>query len=181
MVLALQILLWVIAILLLIAVLVLITPLQIVLSSRNEPGAQTSVDVHPLGGTVGRYRVFDSLRKRRAKKDVARTKDKHTTKRRVPPNWLHKIPGVVARVVRAIHVETLVIDGEFGLGDPAETGRLFGQLTPLIYCSGGKVNLRPNFQSACWRGSIEAHLRVIPIAFLWPIIGLFVRVYRPNK
>jgi hypothetical protein len=180
---ALHVLLWIIAILLILFVLVLATPLRLRLSFRSDPGRRSCVDVGPLGGVIGNVRVFDSTRKKAAKKDKAPTKKTRKLKgrRTARAGAVLELPDVVGRMIQTIHVEELAIDGEFGLDDPADTGRIYGQLTPLIYGTSGRVHLQPNFQSACLRGTADAHLRVIPIALLWPLAGFLWRMFGSIK
>jgi len=180
---ALQILFWIIAVSVALLALALFTPLRVHLSFRSNPVLRSSIDISPFGGAVGQIRVFDSTRKRDAKKRPAARKK--TRKKKAPSRntsgtvsrrAIRDLPNVIGQMVRTVHVENLAINGEFGLNDPADTGQLYGQLTPFIYGAGCKIRVQPNFQSACLRGAVNARFRVIPIALLWPIAGFLWRI-----
>lgn len=183
MLIALQVLFWIVVILLIVVVLVLATPLRLQLSYSTDPFSRSRIDARPLGGFVGNIRVFDSTRKKDAdKQNAPKIKKREPKARRTArASALLEFPTVIGRMVQAVHVEKLAVDGEFGLNDPADTGCLYGQLTPLIYATGGRVQLRPNFQSMCLRGTADAQLRVIPLALLWPIGGVLWRIFGPFK
>lgn len=182
---ALNVLFWIIVVLLMLLTLLVCTPLRVDLAFRSDPAVRSCIDVSPFGGAVGRIRVFDTTRKKAAKKktrdnEKARKKKERSRKKggALFKGAIHDLPHVVGQMIRTIHVETLNVHGEFGLNDPAETGQLYGQLTPLIYGFGGKVSIQPNFHSSCLRGAAKARLRVIPIVFLLPIAGALWRMIR---
>lgn len=185
---ALHILFWVIAVLLVLLMLVVCTPMRVNLSFRSDPDLRSCIDISPFGGVVGRINVFDTTRKKSAK---AERKDwKKPPKRRersrtkggaVLGRAIRDLPHVVGQMIRTVHVEALNVRGEFGLNDPAETGQLYGQLTPLIYGSGRTISIQPNFHSECLHCVANIRFRVIPIAFLWPLSGFLCSMVRRRK
>lgn len=85
---------------------------------------------------------------------------------------LRAVPDLISGELRRIHIDCLSVDGEFGLADPADTGRLYGYLTPVIYAVPSRrmsVNLRPDFSRACLSGQAEAALHLTPAALAWPV------------
>lgn len=179
---ALHILVWLVAALMAVFVLLLVTPLRLQLSLQRDPALRSSVVAWPFGGSFFPVRVFDSRRKR-ARPDQPKAARKKTHRHRRPPraDVISTLPGVIHRTLATLHVEALTIRGEFGLGDPADTGRLYGQLTPLIYAFPGDITVRPNFETTCLSGQANTVIRVIPIAFLWPSAGFLWRMFGPFR
>ena len=63
---------------------------------------------------------------------------------------------------------------DFGLDDPADTGRLYGTLAPFLVAatsSGCDVRCRPDFQDAGLRGSCGGQIRARPISLLSVVVG----------
>lgn len=186
----LEILLWLIVGLLALVTLFMILPVRVVMSLQCNPVRQARVLVRPFGGVSPAIGVYDSTRKSKPKappktKRPQASKGKAQTKRkgkgRLRGNALAELPVLIGQVLRAIHIEVLQLDADFGLGDPAETGQLYGQLCPLIYNSAGQVTLRPDFGAASLRGSAFAQFRVIPIAIVWPFVGFAWRFFAPLR
>lgn len=182
---ALQVLLWLGVALVVLVVLFLILPVRIVLTWQSDPVRRTTVLLRPFGGVSPSLPVFDSTRKRKPKpkpKSAARkTPKQRRTPGRISGNVLSEAVMLLRRVVGAIHFESVHLDAEFGLGDPAETGQLFGQLCPIIYGAGANLHLRPNFGRACFEGEAAARLRVTPAAVAWPFVGFGWRVFGPGR
>ena len=179
-----QLLLWLIAGFLALVTLFMILPVRVAMSLQNDPANRATVLVRPFGGVSPQIAVYDSSRKSKPKAAVTRKRaqrKKSAGKMRARGNFVTEIVVLVRRVLRAIHIEVLRVDADFGLGDPADTGQLFGQICPLIYASGGHVNLRPDFGEACLRGNIIAQFRVIPVALIWPFIGFGWQVFGPFR
>lgn len=179
-----QFLLWLIAGFLALVTLFMILPIRVAISLQNNPAKRATVRLRPFGGISPQIGVYDSSRKSKPKaagteKRARRKKTKG--KMRARGNFAAEIPVLIRRVLRAIQLEVLRVDADFGLGDPAETGQLFGQLCPYIYTSNGHVNVRPDFDKVCLRGSFIAQFRVIPIALIWPFVGFGWRVLGPLR
>lgn len=171
---------WLCGILLAAIVLLLVLPMRLRLSLRTDPAFRSFLVVWPFGGTIFPLRVFDTTRKGKTTPDKpAKKRRKRSRSGRGRAEALLTLPQTLGRMIRSIHFEELRINGEFGLGDPAETGQLYGQLTPIIYTTGHAITLRPNFDQACLHGRADAQVRVIPIAFLWPIAGFLWRMFGP--
>ena len=180
---ALQVLLWLCGVVLALVVLVAVLPVHIALSWQSDPVRRTTVVLRPFGGVSPPMRVFDSIRKPRpaAERTARKTGKSPRSPRNVRGRILSDAVTLLRRVLGAIHFDRLHLDAEFGLGDPAETGQLFGQLCPLIYGAGADVRLRPNFDQLCFHGNALAQLRVTPIAVVWPFVGFFWRVFGPRR
>ena len=76
-------------------------------------------------------------------------------------------------LLRAIHVEQLIVDADIGFKDPADTGQVYGALTPLIWAipptSRFSVNVRPDFDQSTFSGRLDTTLSFVPVAFVPPI------------
>lgn len=180
----LEILLWLCVILACLVVPLIALPVRVSVSLQSDPTNRMTVLMRPIGGVFPAIPVFDSARKAPRKQRRKRPSDKRTSGRNGRPfrgNLLQDFPSVLGRMIRAIDFEFLRVDADFGLPDPADTGQLFGQLTPLVYGSFGQFNLRPHFGGACLRGSAKMQFRVIPITFFWPMVGFFWRLLGPFK
>ena len=96
-------------------------------------------------------------------------------------------PRLVGGVLRQIRLERLHVTARFGLGDPAETGQLFGMLAPVAYAPqwlGSKavsVVLTPVFEARCLSGAAEGALAVTPIRLLPPGLVFVWRVFGPGR
>ena len=185
---ALQFLLWLGVILLCLVVLFVSLPIHVALSWQSDPVMRSIVLLRPFGGAFPPIRVYDSTRKRKEKpaKPKTQAKPERKPERRgrglsARGNLVAEAVTLLRRVFGAIHFDGLHLDAEFGLGDPAETGRVFGQLCPVIYGAGADVRLRPNFDRACFHGSALAQLRVTPLAIAWPFVGFGWRVFGPGR
>lgn len=85
------------------------------------------------------------------------------------------IPAAVRGVLREIRIVRLWANGAFGLGDPADTGLVYGLLTPLIYGARGnavRLNVRPDFDRLCAEGDLDAIVQVTPVRLV-PVAARF--------
>ena len=155
---------------------VLITPVSLRLFLRTSPQWVYRVDARILGGLTPNMPVVDSSRPRkprakRQKKKKARSGRKNQVFGR--KNIVSALPKLLFGIIGAIHFKHLSLDVEFGLYDPADTGQLYGYLTPLQYsgCMARDVSisLRPNFEHACIVGEVDASVRVTAASLLVPI------------
>ncbi|PQO24796.1 hypothetical protein C2I36_01560, partial [Rhodobacteraceae bacterium WD3A24] len=88
--------------------------------------------------------------------------------------FVRGVPRLIAGLLGRFHLHRVRLDGAFGLPDPAETGHVFGLLTPLIYATPPSsriaVRVRPVFTGPHLSGEAEAVIRVIPLTLLGPAI-----------
>jgi len=94
------------------------------------------------------------------------------------PRLLTNVPGLIADTLSGIHLDLLHAKGRFGFSDPAETGRVFGQLCPVIYALPTEridLTCTPDFNRRCLEGEIElaVHFQIIRLAS--PTLGLLWR------
>ena len=77
-------------------------------------------------------------------------------------------------LTRRFSFQAVYLRVDFGLDDPADTGRLYGTLTPFFVAtasSGFDVRCRPDFQDATLRGSCGGQIRARPISLLGVVVG----------
>tara|TARA_R110000803_G_scaffold103884_1_gene171999 strand:- start:1220 stop:1783 length:564 start_codon:yes stop_codon:yes gene_type:complete len=168
-------------------VLVLATPVKLHLAFRSRPHQRLAVRARLLGGLTPALGIYDSEAEKPARKARARkTKQK---KGGMSVSRVRRMaaagPDLLAGLRRPVHVETMALDAEFGLGDPAETGQLFGMLTPLIYAMPQSpaisLAVRPNFNERCLRGAADADIRFIPFGFVPPVLRFAWRAFGPQR
>ena len=142
------------------------------------------LSARPLGGHGPRITIIDSNRPRKPKpaqkNNEALEKSK---KRRTGMRVLFGSEALrlVASLLRLIHFERLRAEAVFGLGDPADTGQIFGLLTPVIYGTGSCIRLEPVFDGPCLEGFCEATFRVRPIALALPLLRFVWQVFGPAR
>lgn len=182
---ALQILLWLGVSLLVVISLILILPIHVALSWQSDPAMPSTVRIRPFGGVSPAIKVYDSGKPSKPKKHVARKDRRRRSKGRggwIPRgNLLAEGMKLFRRLLSAVHIDDLYLDAEVGLGDPGETGQLYGQLCPLIYTTGGQVMVRPNFDKACLRGAALARLHFTVIGLVWPFARFGWHVFGPVR
>ena len=172
-----SILLWILVLAITAVGVVLVMPHDIVLRIRTLPSPALTVSVQPFSGRLPPFALVDTGRRRTAKAKVrSRPKPRKGQRNQRGPGirFVREIPGLVAGLVSAFHIIGLRIDLAFGLGDPAETGQLYGALAPLAYGFSGKsgvdISLRPDFSEVVLSGEIDARLRVRIVAWIFPLV-----------
>lgn len=94
--------------------------------------------------------------------------------RRIVKPTIAPFSKFLKRLLRAIKLEHFALDAEYGTGNPATTGKIYGwswALQPLL-TEKMKLSLRPNFNDTVFKGAISLELKVIVYYFL-VIITLF--------
>jgi len=78
------------------------------------------------------------------------------------------------RMLRSIRVRELNLGLQVGLGDPAETGRLRGLMSPVVACVDAipsvQMNVEPDFYQETFRGYCNGSVRIYPIRMVPPIV-----------
>lgn len=153
--------------------------------------AQVSVDGRvswKLGlQPFGRYGPVIRLGKGRRGKPVKETGDKAPSKAR--SRKLRISPAAVARflseVVSVFRFRRLFLYLRFGCSDPADTGHVFGLLTPVLYGASclPRTDLRivPVFDRAALDGEAEFDVSFVPVALLPPVLRLGWSFLRPKR
>ena len=78
------------------------------------------------------------------------------------------------RMLRAIRVRELNLGLQVGLGDPAETGRLLGLMSPVAACIDAvprfHMSVEPDFGEETFRAYCNGSVRIYPIRMVPPIV-----------
>ncbi|MBR9652178.1 DUF2953 domain-containing protein [Thalassovita aquimarina] len=185
--LALQILVWGVLALLTAIVLLAALPLRIALTGEAGAVARLRVTIGLMGGMAPGLVVYDSARPRKPRKKKARKKPKRRKGRtgKGSVRLAGEFPVLLRGLLRQIRFEEFRLQGRFGLGDPADTGTVFGMLSPILYGlparRGVTIALAPDFDTACLDGQLRAALRITPITLLPPILRFVWRVFGPMR
>ena len=93
---------------------------------------------------------------------------------------LVRTEGLIARVLLLLQdlavrfsFQDIYLRVDFGLDDPADTGRLYGTLAPVMFAAeagGCDVRCWPNFQEPSLRGSCGGRIQARPISVLGVVI-----------
>jgi len=179
--------LWVLLALILLLLLALALPVRLRLHAQSEPARQLRLELGLLGGLVPWIAIYDSTRPRKAKPTKQKKQKKlkwQGGKGGQGARMLQAGPRLLRGILGCIRVDWFYVNCVFGLGDPAETGQVFGLLAPLQYGTawawGRQVDvvLAPDFGRVCLDGKADVALAVTPIhlvppaaRFVWASFG----------
>jgi hypothetical protein len=171
---------------LILALLALATPVHLALRAELGAASRFALRLRLFGGLTPWLVVADSAHTPPEPPPEPKAEPKPPKRRRgwrlpAGSGWrlARELPGFVLGALRRIRIERLAVEADLGLGDPADTGRLFGYLMPLqhaLHLPRTHIDLRPDFARLRCDGSAEAVLRLIPLALLIPALGLAWRV-----
>lgn len=86
-----------------------------------------------------------------------------------------RIYRLVRDLVDAIHLRRLRLNMRLGLGDPADTGRLWALVGPLQAVAhnlhGASVRIEPEFMDAVFEFRAQGRLVVVPLQLLFVVMG----------
>jgi hypothetical protein len=109
---------------------------------------------------------------------------RRTTRRRRMVVAVLRTRGLLQRVVRLalallrrMKVERIQLDTLFGFENPADTGFVFGCLSPVLVLAevrGLNIRCRPMFLEAGVRGAFRATIRVRPLLIVGPMVAFLV-------
>ena len=177
--------------LLLAAILVIATPMRVRFVGSYDQKLDLSAEVRIFWGLSPRLRI-PILRHRPKPKRHAKPSSKRKAK---PRRWIKfKTEGAADLVASAgdtlramfgrIQVEACRLSVAFGLDDPADTGLIYGLITPAAYGLGSErcqVSVEPDFSCRRFAGQAEVELRFTAIAVVWPAIRFGLRLWRRAK
>ncbi|MCP4317721.1 MAG: DUF2953 domain-containing protein [Hyphomicrobiales bacterium] len=176
--------LWVIAGLLIIASVVAVG----VLCSPCRVSAEFDTDTKPVfrfkmavfGGllpvvSTTDKRPKDSARKRKRR---AASRSRKSTGQNIAvyaPRMLRNGPRLISGIVAGVTFEALDADISFGLPDPADTGMIYGALTPVARLVGSAehshISLHPDFNDSTFNGRGRIAARFTPASLIPPLLS----------
>ena len=120
----------------------------------------------------------------RADATHAATPKKRRARRRRMAFAVLRTRGLFERVVRLalallrrVQVERLQLDTLFGFENPADTGFVYGCLSPVLVIAdvrGLNIRCRPMFLESGLRGAFRATIRVRPLLVVGPVVAFLV-------
>jgi len=184
----LTVLLWVVGVVVAILAALILTPIRVHARVSTSPRLRYRVEVRVLGGMAPRFAFTSREGPRKPKLKKLAPKKKKRKKagiRLYGGGKASAILDLIGGILAAIHFEHLKLDTEFGLPDPADTGQIYGFLTPLQFAlplpQDGLVTLRPNFAEACLKAEADAALRFTVAALFPPVARFAWRVMGPGS
>jgi len=190
MALAVAVILWLLAGLAGVVLVIVFVPIHLGVTARSgtSPGLRLQVRLFSAGlppvftlapgGKPDRKEPVAKPAKARRKRDKRPGGWVSARLRRSLPHLLAGFPGLVSDTLAGIRLDFLRASCRFGFSDPAETGRVFGQLCPVIYALPTDridLNCTPDFDRRCLDGEIELALHFQIIRLAAPALGLLGR------
>ena len=175
----------------LVVVALLAIPVSLVVDIERTARLQSRLRVHWLFGLVdvelGRRQprrappVRPSTKGRQPRRAASRSGRPRLGRGPAIALALVRTEGLAGRILRLFcdlaprfSFQDVYLRVDFGLDDPADTGRLYGTLAPFLVAavsSGFDVRCRPDFQEACLRGSCGGQIRARPISLLNVVVS----------
>ena len=183
------IILWLVLVMLVVVFLAVVTPVLVRVHLTTSPQLSYRVELRALAGLAPRIRLAGLM----GKSGVMQTQPKSgKPKHRSMPNFrrgngtaFRRISLFLIDILHRIHLIELHVDAVFGLGDPADTGQVYGLLMPLRYAGpvpqSVSLELRPDFTKTCLSGHLTTVFRVTLAALCVPIIGFAWHLYGPRR
>ncbi len=149
-------------------------PLRVELRADSAGAPRLTAALRPFGRVGPRI----ALKRRPATREKA-DKPRAETKRRRgrwqadPVRIGRAALDALADILRAVRIDAADLNLSFGLGDPAETGALYGRMTPLIHAISAspryRIRVEPVFDHAMLSGRAELDFSFVPARILWPV------------
>lgn len=155
-------------------ILALVLPWRIMISARSEP-AQMQLGLRVLGlvwWVVDTERPASGRRIRGAAVYTQRMATPKEFGRAHILRMLRAVPALIGGVLARVRVEVLEGRVKFGLGDPADTGQVYGYVVPISLALYPRVEVIADFTRACLVGEGRCVVAVVPIRVL-PVLLRF--------
>lgn len=184
---AIVILLWLLAAVLALLLAALAMPLRIEFRATASETSRYCLALRPFGAVGPRIAVVDSDKPSRKKAPVAKDKKAKTGKktRSDPKRFAMAIVRFITDIFDQLHIKSAVLDLRFGTSDPAETGQIYGALTPFIYgtCANRRVylNVEPVFDGAVFDGRAALDVTLTPARLIPPFVRFGWAFLGPNR
>ncbi|MGI9426043.1 MAG: DUF2953 domain-containing protein [Hyphomicrobiaceae bacterium] len=162
-----------------------VTPVQVKLLMQSAPHRRLTLAARLFGGITPSIPIHDSTRERARRRPLKesqltsrRERGKTTLRNR---RMLFAAPQLVDGLLRSIKLTSIEVDGDIGLGDPADTGQFLGLLVPIKYAlppsSVVSVDVRPDFTARRLSGRFVAEFAFVPVALVLPCARFAWRVF----
>lgn len=176
----------------------LAVPLEWTFNVRRNAD-ERAVDSHIswLFGLV-RFRTTGSPEaEAKAKPKQSKKEKKPKAKRRHSPlaavsveGFVGRVLGLIRKLLSAVHIHHLNLNARLGLGDAADTGRMWGFIGPLsVLLNQPKVTriyIEPEFYDEVFDAQADGRIQVIPLRLVGLILGFLLslntlRAYRAMR
>lgn len=161
----------------------LFMPFGIKFEAVKDGTLKWTLNVQPFGRFGPMVRVPKSKTSKPAKtKKPSKSSRRHLRNPR-------QIAGAGIRLgsdlLAAFHIRNFAIDVRFGCNDPADTGYIFGMITPLLYGTSGfqRVHMHadPVFETEVFEGRAMIDVSIVPIKLLPPIFRFGWQAFGPSR
>jgi hypothetical protein len=102
-----------------------------------------------------------------------------------PVRLVRAMPALVGALLPRVRIARLEVSGRFGLEDPAETGRVWGQTVGVAQALSGSDRIRlsvvPEFAGPVLEGRLSAAFRLRPLMLIGPLLRFFWAVFGPRR
>lgn len=137
-------------------------------SSRGRPALPSSErsDAERSDAALGRKSAKGRRRGARMGIAVLRTR-----------GLLRRVERLALALFRQVKLEDFHLRTAFGFDDPADTGVVYGFLSPLLVMAGIRrlnVDCRPMFLESGLRGDLRATVRVRPLSVVGPLVAFLL-------
>ncbi|NNE81464.1 MAG: DUF2953 domain-containing protein [Silicimonas sp.] len=180
-----QVVLWALVAAFAVILLVLVTPLRLELQVSRETAFRFSAALRPFGRFGPRISLSDGQTKPRPKKPERKKKARRGFGKMRPKQFAQAAIRLAVDLIGLVRVEAASLELRFGLGDPAETGQIYGQMTPLIYGTSGvsrvDVTVEPLFDQAALTGRAALDLSLVPLRLVPPFARFGWAAFGPAR
>lgn len=179
---------WILIALLALLVAAMLMPVRLELSLHKDVVWRGTAAVRPFGRFGPRIVLRRGKAANKTGKSDRKPGKKRAWRRRLKLRGMQVATAflrLVSDILRKTRIATARLDVQFGLGDPAETGQVYGFLAPVIHglhaMKTVSVTARPVFDRACLSGKAELDLSLVPAALLAPAARFGWTMLRPTR
>lgn len=178
---ALTIALWLLAAAFAVLLMAFVFPLRLELRAQVGDAVRYTLRLCPFGTVGPRLTIADSDKPSRKRQSKPREKRSNAPRIACRDPWavVRAASRLIVEIASEVRIHNAALDLRFGTSDPAETGQIFGALTPLIY--GGRcveLSVEPVFDAAVFdvRAAVDVTVtpaRLLPafLRFGWAVVG----------
>lgn len=190
---------WALLAIIVFLVALLAVPLEWTFNVRQEAGERTSNShIRWLFGLVRISTKGSPEAKTKPKKPKQSKKEKKPkAKRRHSPlaavsveGFVGRVLGLIRKLLSAIHIHHLNLNARLGLGDAADTGRMWGFIGPLSVLlnqpKATRIYIEPEFYDEVFDAQADGRIQVVPLRLVGLILGFLLslntlRAYRAMR
>ena len=186
MILVVEIVLWAVLFVAGLVLLALVTPLRLEMRLSRDEALQFSAVLRPFGRFGPRIPLSGGSEKSGSKNKPRHGKQPGRRLRKAQPKRLAQAAlRLFVEVIGRVRIEAAALDVRFGLGDPGDTGQVFGQLFPLLNAIPAtrrvRLNVEPVFDQAMLKGRVSLDLSLVPFRLVKPFVRFGWTAFGPQR